>query len=125
MYHPLNAIPQGKRLPTFLWLLTATVGLSVVFRLIGPFKPNIVDFELAGIKPPDEEKQASKDKEKTGASFSMEEYWNSFKVLLPPDITMNLLTYRVKDVQGMTPEDQIMYAMTHLEETNEVHESSN
>jgi hypothetical protein len=48
MYHPLNAMSQGKRLPAFLWLLAATVGLSVVFRLIGPFKPNIVDFELAG-----------------------------------------------------------------------------
>ena len=48
MYHPLNAIPQGKRLPVFLWLLAAAIGISMVFRLIGPFKPNIVDFELAG-----------------------------------------------------------------------------
>jgi hypothetical protein len=48
MYNPLNAIPQGKRLPAFLWLLAATIGITVVFRLIGPFKPNIVDFELAG-----------------------------------------------------------------------------
>ena len=48
MYHPLNNVPQNKRLPAFLWLLAATVGITVVFRLIGPFKPNIVDFELAG-----------------------------------------------------------------------------
>jgi len=48
MYNPLNGIPGNKRLPAFLWLLAATIGLSVVFRLIGPFKPNIVDFELAG-----------------------------------------------------------------------------
>ena len=48
MYHPLISIPNGKRLPTFLALLVATIGLSVVFRLIGPFSPNIVDFELAG-----------------------------------------------------------------------------
>jgi hypothetical protein len=48
MYHPLNSIPGGKRLAAFLWMLAATVGISVVFRLIGPFKPTIVDFELAG-----------------------------------------------------------------------------
>jgi hypothetical protein len=48
MYHPLNAIPHDKRLPAFLILLAATIGLSVVFRMIGPLSPNIVDFELAG-----------------------------------------------------------------------------
>ena len=48
MYHPLNSIPQGKRLATFLLLLVATVALSVILRVIGPSTPNIVDFELAG-----------------------------------------------------------------------------
>jgi hypothetical protein len=48
MYHPLLSIPRGKKLPTFLLLLAATIGLSAVFRFIGPFSPNIVDFELAG-----------------------------------------------------------------------------
>ena len=48
MYHPLNSIPGSKRLPAFLWLLAATVGITIVFRFIGPFKPTIVDFELAG-----------------------------------------------------------------------------
>jgi hypothetical protein len=48
MYHPLLLIPKGKKLPTFLAFLIATIGISVVFRLIGPFSPNIVDFELAG-----------------------------------------------------------------------------
>jgi len=48
MYHPLNSIPQGKRLATFLPLLVATVALSAMFRIIGPSTPNIVAFELAG-----------------------------------------------------------------------------
>jgi hypothetical protein len=48
MYHPLISIPKGKKLPTFLVFLVATIGLSVMFRFIGPFSPNIVDFELAG-----------------------------------------------------------------------------
>lgn len=48
MYHPLNSIPQGKRLTTFLALLVATVALSAILRVIGPSTPNIVDFELAG-----------------------------------------------------------------------------
>jgi hypothetical protein len=48
MYHPLISIPKGKKLPTFLFLLAATIGLTAVFRFIGPFSPNIVDFELAG-----------------------------------------------------------------------------
>jgi hypothetical protein len=48
MYHPLITIPKGKKLPTFLILLVATLGLTAMFRFIGPFSPNIVDFELAG-----------------------------------------------------------------------------
>ncbi len=48
MYHPLNLIPGGKRLTVFFWLLAATIGISIVFRFIGPFKPTIVDYELAG-----------------------------------------------------------------------------
>jgi len=48
MYHPLAKIPKGKKLTAFLILLAATLGLTVMFRLIGPFSPNIVDFELAG-----------------------------------------------------------------------------
>ncbi len=47
MNHPLNSIPQGRKLATFLWLLGATVALSVIMRMIGPFSPNIVDFEFA------------------------------------------------------------------------------
>jgi hypothetical protein len=48
MYHPLNSIPRKSRLPSFLWLLAGTIGITAAFRLIGPFKPNIVDFEFAG-----------------------------------------------------------------------------
>jgi hypothetical protein len=44
MYHPLNAIQ--KKLPAFLWLLGATIAISVVFRFIGPYSPNIVDYEF-------------------------------------------------------------------------------
>lgn len=47
MNNPLNSIPRGKKLTTFLWLLGATVVLSVVMRMIGPFTPNIVDYEFA------------------------------------------------------------------------------
>lgn len=47
MRHPLNSIPQGKKLATFLCLLGATLALSVVMRMIGPFTPNIVDYEFA------------------------------------------------------------------------------
>ena len=46
MYHPLSSI--HKKLPVFLALLAATIGISVVFRLVGPLSPNIVDYELAG-----------------------------------------------------------------------------
>jgi len=45
--HPLNSIPGGKRLSTFLSLLAATIVLSLVFRFIGPYVPNIVDYEFA------------------------------------------------------------------------------
>ena len=48
MYHPLNSIPQGKRLATFVPLLVTTVALSITLRVIGPSTPNIVEFELAG-----------------------------------------------------------------------------
>lgn len=47
MNHPLDSIPGARRLATFLWLLGATLALSVVMRLIGPFTPNIVDYEFA------------------------------------------------------------------------------
>ncbi|RPJ63395.1 MAG: hypothetical protein EHM12_02410 [Dehalococcoidia bacterium] len=46
MYHPLSSIP--RKLPVFLALLAATIGISVVFKLVGPLSPTIVDYELAG-----------------------------------------------------------------------------
>ena len=45
--NPLNSIPQGKKLAVFLWLLGATLATSVIMRMIGPFAPNIVDYEFA------------------------------------------------------------------------------
>jgi hypothetical protein len=48
MYHPLEAIPPDKRLRVFLPLLVVTLALFFLFRVIGPDKPSIVDFELAG-----------------------------------------------------------------------------
>ncbi|MBM3183508.1 MAG: hypothetical protein FJZ83_05675 [Chloroflexi bacterium] len=48
MKHPLEAIPQGKRLCLFLTLLALFLVITIGFRFIGPAKPNIVDFELAG-----------------------------------------------------------------------------
>jgi hypothetical protein len=48
MKHPLEAIPQGKRLCVFLVLLSLFLVITIGFRFIGPAKPNIVDFELAG-----------------------------------------------------------------------------
>lgn len=48
MRHPLEAIPPDKRLRVFLPLLVATLALFSLFRVIGPDKPSIVDFELAG-----------------------------------------------------------------------------
>jgi hypothetical protein len=46
MMHPLESIPKGKKLPAFIWLLVTTFWLTMVFRFIGPFSPNIVDFEF-------------------------------------------------------------------------------
>jgi hypothetical protein len=48
MKHPLEAIPHGKRLAVFLALLAVFLVITIGFRLIGPAKPSIVDFELAG-----------------------------------------------------------------------------
>lgn len=48
MKHPLEAIPQGKRLGVFLALLLVFLVISIGFRFIGPAKPSIVEFELAG-----------------------------------------------------------------------------
>jgi hypothetical protein len=48
MRHPLEAIPQGKRLVVFLALLAVFLVMTVGFQFIGPAKPSIVDFELAG-----------------------------------------------------------------------------
>jgi len=44
MYHPLSSIQ--KKLPPFLWLLGATIAISIAFRFIGPFTPSIVDYEF-------------------------------------------------------------------------------
>lgn len=44
--HPLESLPKGTKLPAFIWLLVTTFWLSVAFRFIGPFNPNIVDFEF-------------------------------------------------------------------------------
>ena len=44
MYHPLSSIQ--KKLPAFLWLLGATIAISIAFRFIGPYSPNIVDYEF-------------------------------------------------------------------------------
>ena len=46
MMHPLESIRRGARAPVFIWLVVATFWLTVVFRFIGPFSPNIVDFEF-------------------------------------------------------------------------------
>lgn len=48
MTHPLAALAPEKRIRVFVLLLFATLALTLVFRFIGPDKPNIVDFELAG-----------------------------------------------------------------------------
>jgi hypothetical protein len=48
MKHPLEAIPQGKRLLVFLALLAVFLVITIGFRFIGPAQPSIVDFELAG-----------------------------------------------------------------------------
>lgn len=44
--HPLETMPKGTKLPTFIWLLVTTFWLTLIFRFIGPYSPNIVDFEF-------------------------------------------------------------------------------
>jgi len=44
--HPLESLPGGTKLPLFIWLLVTTFWLSLIFRFIGPYSPNIVDFEF-------------------------------------------------------------------------------
>jgi hypothetical protein len=46
MMHPLESLPNGTKLPAFVWLLVTTFWLSLVFHFIGPYSPNIVDFEF-------------------------------------------------------------------------------
>jgi hypothetical protein len=48
MRHPLEAISHSKRLGVFLALLAVFLVITIGFRFIGPAKPSIVDFELAG-----------------------------------------------------------------------------
>jgi hypothetical protein len=48
MSHPLESISPATRSRAFIWLLLATVLLFFAFRFIGPDKPNIVEYELAG-----------------------------------------------------------------------------
>ena len=48
MKHPLEEIPHGKRLAVFLTLLAVFLVITIGFRFIGPAKPSIVAFELAG-----------------------------------------------------------------------------
>jgi hypothetical protein len=48
MRHPLEAIPADNRARVFIPLLIATLLITFAFRFIGPAKPTIVDFELAG-----------------------------------------------------------------------------
>lgn len=48
MSHPLESISPSTRSRAFIWLLLATALLFFAFRFIGPDKPNIVEFELAG-----------------------------------------------------------------------------
>ncbi len=53
MAHPLAALSKipEKRVRWFVPLLVATLLLTFLFRFIGPDKPTIVDFELAGSVP--------------------------------------------------------------------------
>jgi hypothetical protein len=46
MSHPLESITNRRKI--FIWLLVATALLFFSFRFIGPDKPNIVQYELAG-----------------------------------------------------------------------------
>ena len=45
--HPLETMPRGTKLGAFIWLLVTTFWLTLVFRFIGPYSPNIVDFEFS------------------------------------------------------------------------------
>jgi hypothetical protein len=51
MAHPLATLTPEKRTRWFVMLLIATLVLTFLFRFIGPDKPTIVDFELAGSAP--------------------------------------------------------------------------
>jgi hypothetical protein len=53
MAHPLVALSKmpEKRVRVFVALLVATLVLTFLFRFIGPSRPTIVDFELAGSVP--------------------------------------------------------------------------
>jgi len=51
MIHPLAAIAPEKRTRIFIALLIATLGITFLFRFIGPAQPTIVDFVLAGSVP--------------------------------------------------------------------------
>ncbi len=46
MPHPLASISNRRK--AFVWLLIATALMFFLFRFIGPDKPNIVQYELAG-----------------------------------------------------------------------------
>ena len=48
MRHPLEVIAPEQRGRVFAPLLIATLALTFLFRFIGPDRPTIVDFELAG-----------------------------------------------------------------------------
>ncbi len=49
--HPLAMVPSDKRARVFVPLLIATLVITLLFRFIGPARPTIVDFELAGSVP--------------------------------------------------------------------------
>jgi hypothetical protein len=51
LIHPLAALSSGKRTRVFVPLLIATLVITFLFRFIGPARPTIVDFELAGSVP--------------------------------------------------------------------------
>ncbi len=48
MTHPLAALSPDKRVRVFVSLLIATLVITFLFRFIGPDRPTIVEFELAG-----------------------------------------------------------------------------
>ena len=51
MTHLLAALAPEKRVRWFVLLLIATLVITFLFRFIGPDKPTIVEFELAGSVP--------------------------------------------------------------------------